>query len=117
MMRREHFQVLRDTPSRQRGREVKNTGDGLMVSFPSSSSAVECGVRMQQLMERRNRRSDEQLHLRIGISGPGEATVEGGDTRDAVDQGGTSCDQAPSDGIFASAMAKDDGGAPRGTFV
>ena len=56
-LRREHFSVLRDAIKACEGREVKNTGDGLMVAFASPSGAVECGVRMQQLMERRNRRT------------------------------------------------------------
>ena len=54
-LRREHFDVLREAIEACDGREVKNLGDGLMVSFASSSGAVRCAVRMQQLMERRNR--------------------------------------------------------------
>ncbi len=105
-LRREHFDVLREAIEACDGREVKNLGDGLMVSFASSSAAVRCAVRMQQLMERRNRSADERLHLRIGI-GAGEATVEDGDyfgmpTIEAA----RLCDKAPSDGILASPMAR-----------
>ena len=105
-LRREHFGVLRDAIEACEGREVKNTGDGLMVAFASSSGAVECGVRMQQLMERRNRFTDEQLHLRIGIAA-GEATVEGGDYFGMPSiESARLCDQAPGDGILASPTAK-----------
>jgi len=105
-LRREHFSVLRDAVEAFEGREVKNTGDGLMVAFPSSSGALECGVRMQQLMERRNRFAGEQLHLRIGIAA-GEATVEGGDYFGMPSiEAARLCDQAPGDGILASPMAK-----------
>ena len=105
-LRREHFGVLREAIAAYDGREVKNLGDGLMVSFASSSGAVQCAVRMQQLMDRRNRTTDERLHLRIGI-GAGEATVEAGDyfgmpTIEAA----RLCDKAPSDGILASPMAR-----------
>jgi len=105
-LRREHFGVLREAIDACEGREVKNLGDGLMVAFASSSGAVGCAVRMQQLMERRNRAADEQLHLRIGV-GAGEATVEGGDyfgmpTIEAA----RLCDKAPTDGILASPTAR-----------
>ena len=105
-LRREHFGVLRDAIEACEGREVKNTGDGLMVAFASSSGAVECGVRMQQLMETRNRFTDEQLHLRIGVAA-GEATVEEGDYFGMPSiEAARLCDNAPSDGILASPMAQ-----------
>src|SRR5207302_6010230 len=52
--------------------------DGLMVVFTSSSAAVGSAVEMQQRIERRNRKADEQFSVRIGIS-MGEADVEEGD--------------------------------------
>ncbi|MFL5782621.1 MAG: ATP-binding protein [Thermoleophilaceae bacterium] len=77
-LRRDHFAILRESVEATGGREVKNVGDGLMVVFGSCSSAVACGVDMQQRIERRNRRADEQFAVRIGIS-MGEADVEEGD--------------------------------------
>jgi class 3 adenylate cyclase len=112
-LRREHFGQLRKAIEACQGREVKNMGDGLMVVFASSSAAVGCAVRMQQLMERRNRFADEKLHVRIGI-GVGEATVEEGDYfgMPAI-EAARLCDKALSDGILASAMARMMAG-PRG---
>ena len=105
-LRREHFGVLGSAIKACEGQEVKNTGDGLMVAFASPSGAVECGVHMQQLMERRNRSTDEQLHLRIGIAA-GEATVEGGDYFGMPSiEAARLCDKAASDGILVSAAAK-----------
>lgn len=105
-LRREHFDVLGGAIKASEGREVKNTGDGVMVAFASPSGAVECGVRMQQLMERRNRSTDEQLHLRIGIAA-GEATIEGGDYFGMPSiEAARLCDKAASDGILVSAAAK-----------
>lgn len=77
-LRRQHFALLREAIGENGGREVKNLGDGLMVSFPSSSGAVSCAVAMQQLLDLRNRSADEQLMIRIGISA-GEADVDEGD--------------------------------------
>lgn len=105
-LRREHFGVLGGAIKACEGQEVKNTGDGLMVAFASPSGAVECGVHMQQLMERRNRSTDEQLHLRIGIAA-GEATVEDGDYFGMPSiEAARLCDKAASDGILVSAAAK-----------
>ena len=113
-LRREHFGLLRKAIEACEGREVKNTGDGLMVAFASSSAAVGCAVRMQQLMERRNRFADDKLHLRIGI-GAGEATVEEGDYFGMPAVEATRlCDKALSDGILASAMARMMAGAREG---
>jgi len=105
-LRRDHFGLLREAIDTCEGREVKNTGDGLMVAFTSSSSAVECSVRMQRLIERHNRSTDEQLHVRIGIAA-GEATVEGDDYFGMPSiEAARLCDAAPSDGILASSAAK-----------
>ena len=70
--------MLRDAISASGGREVKNTGDGLMVAFSSASAAVGCAVAMQQRFERRYRRAEQALHIRIGV-GAGESTVKDGD--------------------------------------
>ena len=77
-LRLEHFGLLRGALERTGGREVKNLGDGLMVVFSSASEALACAVGMQQAVEARNRRVEEQLGVRIGLS-LGEATVQDGD--------------------------------------
>jgi class 3 adenylate cyclase len=77
-LRRDHFAILRGAVEATEGREVKNVGDGLMVVFQSCSNAVGCGVEMQQRLEHRNRRANEQFSVRVGIS-LGEANVHEGD--------------------------------------
>jgi class 3 adenylate cyclase len=77
-LRAEHFGLLRGALERAGGREVKNLGDGLMVVFDSAAQALTCGVAMQQAIEARNRRSEEQLGVRIGVS-VGDTTVQDGD--------------------------------------
>ncbi len=105
-LREEHFGLLRDAIAGCGGREVKNTGDGLMVAFSSASAAVRCAVAMQQLFERRYRRAEQGLHVRIGL-GAGESTVKDGDYFGMPSiEAARLCDQAPSDGILISGLAK-----------
>jgi class 3 adenylate cyclase len=54
-VRRGHFAVLRQAITETEGTEVKNLGDGLMAVFSSASAALDCGVTMQQGVERDNR--------------------------------------------------------------
>src|SRR5664280_1379089 len=77
-LRTEHFGLLRGALERSGGREVKNLGDGLMVVFDSAAQSLACAVQMQQAVEARNRRAEEELGLRIGVS-VGDTTVEEGD--------------------------------------
>jgi class 3 adenylate cyclase len=105
-LRDEHFELLRDAIASSGGREVKNTGDGLMVAFSSASAAVQCAVAMQQLFERRYRDAEQALHVRIGLAA-GEATVKDGDYFGAPSiEAARLCAQATSDGVLISGMAK-----------
>src|SRR3954447_16788437 len=47
-MRRRHFAALREAIAAHGGQEIKSTGDGLMVVFPSAVAAVRCAVDMQR---------------------------------------------------------------------
>jgi DNA-binding NarL/FixJ family response regulator/class 3 adenylate cyclase len=47
-LRRGHFDTLRAAIAEHGGREVRSTGDGLMVAFPSAVAAVRCAVDMQR---------------------------------------------------------------------
>jgi predicted ATPase/class 3 adenylate cyclase len=105
-LREEHFALLRDAIAGFQGKEVKNTGDGLMIAFSSASAAVKCAVAMQQLFERRYRKAEQALHVRIGL-GAGESSVKDGDyfgmpTVEAA----RLCAEAPSDGILVSSWVK-----------
>jgi class 3 adenylate cyclase len=76
--RREQDWTLRDVVEDAGGRVVKNTGDGLMLAFPSAGAALDAGVGMQQQLDRRNRTAAVAMRVRIGIS-MGDAFVEDGD--------------------------------------
>src|SRR3954466_12948533 len=72
--RARHFAVRREVGATHEGREVKSTGDGLMVTFTSAVAAVRCAVAMQ----RATTRGDDGLDVRIGIDA-GEHLPHGAD--------------------------------------
>lgn len=105
-LRDEHFALIRGAIQSSGGREVKNTGDGLVVAFGSASAAVGCAVLMQQMFERRYRRAEQPLHIRIGI-GAGESTVQDGDYFGMPSiEAARLCGNAPTDGIMVSATVR-----------
>src|SRR5450432_1497253 len=67
-LREEHFGLLREAVREAQGREVKHTGDGLMVAFDSAAAAVSCAVSIQQRFEQRNRGAAEPLLIKAGVS-------------------------------------------------
>jgi len=105
-LREEHFELLRDAIASEGGKEVKNTGDGLMVAFGSASAAVRCAVAMQQRFERRYRQAEQGLHIRIGL-GAGESTLKDGDYFGMPSiEAARLCAQAPADGILLSELVR-----------
>jgi class 3 adenylate cyclase len=105
-LRNEYFGLLREAIGASGGREFKNTGDGLFVAFSSASAAVGCAVLTQQLFERRYRRAEQQLHVRIGL-GTGEATIKDGDYFGMPSiEAARLCETAPADGILVSPATK-----------
>ncbi len=77
-VRRSHFSILRQAAAEAGGTEVKNLGDGIMVVFPTSSTALSCAVAMQQRVDRDNRDHEHSVGLRVGLSG-GEVVGEDND--------------------------------------
>jgi class 3 adenylate cyclase len=105
-LREEHFDLLREAIDSSGGHEAKNTGDGLLVAFASTSAAVHCAALMQQLFERRNRHNEPDLHIRIGIAA-GESTVKDGDYFGMPSiEAARLCTLATPDGILITAIAK-----------
>jgi class 3 adenylate cyclase len=56
--------------SRQRGRVVKTTGDGMLVEFASAQDAVRCAIDIQSGMAERelDQTDDQRIQYRIGIN-------------------------------------------------
>lgn len=62
------------------GRIVHTSGDGMLLEFPSATSALRCAVEVQRELGARNLyvAADEKIELRIGIN-LGDIIVEGDD--------------------------------------
>lgn len=105
-VRKEHFGILRRAIDEFGGEEVKNLGDGLMVRFGSASAALDCAATMQKRIARRNRRADERLSVRIGVS-LGEATREEDDYFGSpVVEASRLCAAAGGDEVLVSELAR-----------
>jgi adenylate cyclase len=77
---RDHLAAMRPIVGKHDGRIVKTTGDGVLIEFPSVVAAVECAIKVQKLMARRNAKliAEQRMLYRIGIN-LGEVLVEGDD--------------------------------------
>ncbi|MGB2867997.1 MAG: nickel-binding protein [Bacteroidota bacterium] len=74
-----HNAMIRNGLRDHGGREVKHTGDGMMVSFVSAKDAVDCAIGIQKGFAVYNlEHPDESMHVRIGMSA-GEPIEEHGD--------------------------------------
>jgi len=105
-LRDEHFAVLREAIGASAGGSSGTPVTGLMVAFSSASAAVRCAVSMQQLLERRYRRAEQTLQVRIGM-GAGASTVQHGEYFGMPSiEAARLCDKAPADGILVSPAAR-----------
>src|SRR5262249_43641070 len=78
-VRQAHDRLLTEAVTAHRGTVVKNTGDGIMATFPGAAEAVGGAVAIQQAIEAHTRRSSQApLAVRVGIS-LGDVTWEGAD--------------------------------------
>jgi adenylate cyclase len=68
-LRREHQEIVRPILTAHGGREVKTTGDGFLVEFPSAVESVRCAIELQSAMARRNALPTSQVpvRMRVGI--------------------------------------------------
>ena len=76
-LRGEHFRRLREAISAG-GEEVKNTGDGLLVTFASVVDALAAAVAVQQATNGHAQSAGTELAIRVGLA-LGEVGFEDGD--------------------------------------
>jgi len=65
----EHNGLVRESVTSHGGREVKQTGDGFLVEFPSALQAVSCSIDIQRRLHDRNGKADDpnRFQVRIGL--------------------------------------------------
>lgn len=106
LARRTHMGLLRTALAGANGREVKNTGDGLMAVFASAHDAVRCAIAIEQAVARHGRHFRPALQVRVGLH-VGEAIQDEGDYFGAtVNIARRLCDTAEPMQILASAVVR-----------
>jgi adenylate cyclase len=75
-----HDELIAPKIAEHGGRTVKTSGDGMLLEFPSATSALRCAVEIQREMGVRNLylTPDERIEFRVGIN-LGDIIVEGDD--------------------------------------
>ena len=75
-----HDELIAPKIAEHGGRTVKTSGDGMLLEFPSATSALRCAVELQRQMGARNLyvAPDARIEFRIGIN-LGDIIVEGSD--------------------------------------
>lgn len=103
-----HNAVIRNALKAHHGLEVKHTGDGVMASFASVSSAVECAITIQRDFTTYNQENpDAAMHVRIGLSA-GEPVAEDQDLFGAAVQlAARICAHSEPDEILAAQVVHD----------
>jgi class 3 adenylate cyclase len=74
-----HNEIVRRNVRKGGGREVKNQGDGFMLTFPGARRALQCMIGVQRELAGMARTNpDESVRIRVGVH-TGEVISEGGD--------------------------------------
>ncbi len=105
---RAHNTIVREALSTHDGTEIKHTGDGIMASFSTASSALRCAVAIQRAVAARAAEQPEvPLGLRVGLNA-GEPVVEEQDLFGAsVQLARRICDHAEPGQILASNVVRE----------
>ncbi len=105
---RAHNTVVREALAANAGLEIKHTGDGIMASFSTASSALACVVAIQRAVAARaEEQPDIPLRLRIGLNA-GEPVVEEQDLfGSAVQLARRICDHAEPGQILAPIVVRE----------
>ena len=111
-VRRAHDQIVRAALAANGGSEIKHTGDGIMASFPTASSALDAAISIQRgVAAHKQAHPDSPLGVYVGINA-GEPIAEG-DPEGRIDLFGTSvnlaariCDHAAAGPILAATVVR-----------
>ncbi len=107
-VRRAHNQIVRSALAANSGSEIKHTGDGVMASFPTASSALDCAIAIQRgVATHKEERPDSPLAVYIGLNA-GEPIAEEGDLfGTSINLAARICDHAQPGQILASNVVRE----------
>ncbi len=103
-----HNTIVRQALGACGGEEIKQTGDGIMASFPWASNAIDAAIAIQRAVNAYNNESPTvPLAVRIGLNA-GEPIVENNDLFGLTVQiASRVCGEAGKDQIFVSSVVKE----------
>ena len=107
-VRHAHNEIVRKALSANGGSEIKHTGDGIMASFATASSALGCAIAIQQGVEaHKEEHPDSPLGVYIGLNA-GEPIEEDDDLfGTSVDLAKRICDHAEPRQIVVSNVVRE----------
>jgi adenylate cyclase len=73
-----HNEIIRRNVKLAGGREVKNQGDGFMLTFQGARRALQCMALVQRELAAQAERDTGSIRIRVGVH-TGEVIEEGGD--------------------------------------
>ena len=105
---RAHNEIVRAALGEHDGREIKHTGDGIMASFSTATSALQCAIVIQQgVASHAEEHADMPLGVYIGLNA-GEPIAEEEDLfGTSVDLAKRICDHAEPGQILASNVVRE----------
>ena len=106
-VRRAHNDIVRSALSANGGSEIKHTGDGIMASFSTASSGLECAIAIQRgVADHREANPDSPLGVYVGLNA-GEPIAEDDDLfGTSVDLAARLVDHAQPGQIIASDVVR-----------
>jgi class 3 adenylate cyclase len=107
-----HDAALRGLFAQHRGDEVDHAGDGFLVAFESSASAIACATAMQRMLAAHRRDHGFAPRIRVGVHASDAVRSGRGFRGSGVHQAARIAALARADEVFASAVAAGEAGIP-----
>ena len=107
-VRRAHNDIVRAALDANAGNEIKHTGDGIMASFATASSALDCAIAIQRgVGAHKKEHPDSPLGVYVGLNA-GEPIAEEGDLYGtSINLAARICDHAEAGEILASNVVRE----------
>jgi adenylate cyclase len=106
-VRRAHNDIVRSALSANSGSEIKHTGDGIMASFSTASSALQAAIAIQRgVAQHKEEQPDSPLGVYVGLNA-GEPIAEDDDLfGTSINLAARICDHAEAGQIVAADVVR-----------